>query len=76
MLGGANRYGVLLGFVSLIVASVYIRAHIMLVGAFINATWLNKKRQRQRAEYLRNQHRQARRNGNGNDNGTKHTPAA
>ena len=65
MLGGANRYGVLLGLVSLIVASVYILAHIMLFGAYINATWQGKKRQRQRAEAMRKQTQLARKNGHG-----------
>jgi membrane protein len=55
LLGGANRYGVALGLVSLIVAAVYILAHIMLFGAYINATWQRWKRQRRRARMIRQQ---------------------
>jgi membrane protein len=53
LLGGANRYGVALGLVSLIVAAVYILAHIMLFGAYVNAGYLRRKRQRSRAEAIR-----------------------
>jgi membrane protein len=59
LIGGANRYGVALGLVSLIVAAVYILAHIMLFGAYINATFLARKRRRRRAETLQKQRRAA-----------------
>lgn len=58
LLGGANRYGVALGLVSLIVAAVYILAHIMLFGAYINSYWQRWRRQRRRAETLRRQRRE------------------
>jgi membrane protein len=46
--GGGNRYGQILGFVSLLVASLFFTAHIILFGAYINATWQRRRRQRQR----------------------------
>jgi membrane protein len=55
LIGGANRYGVALGLVSLIVAAVYILAHIMLFGTYINAAWQRGRRQRRRARAIQEQ---------------------
>ncbi|MEJ7837781.1 MAG: YihY/virulence factor BrkB family protein [Thermomicrobiales bacterium] len=63
LLGGANRYGVTLGLVSLIVAATYILAHIILFGAFINATYLRSRRQKRRARTIRRQAQQLSRRG-------------
>lgn len=46
--GGGNRYGQILGFVSLLVASLFFTAHIILFGAYINATWQRRRRMQQR----------------------------
>jgi membrane protein len=46
--GGGNRYGQVLGFVSLLVASLLILAHIILFGAYINASWQRHRRLRRR----------------------------
>jgi membrane protein len=51
--GGVGRYGQVLGFVSLIVASLYALAHVMLFGAFINASFQRRVRQRRRARQVR-----------------------
>lgn len=53
--GGGNRYGQILGFVSLLVASLFLTAHIILFGAYINATWQRRRRMWQR----RKRHAQA-----------------
>jgi membrane protein len=58
MVGGVNRYGQLLGLLSLIVAALYFLAHIILFGAYINATW---QRRRER-EATRRRIRRAREN--------------
>ncbi|HWV24321.1 MAG TPA: YihY/virulence factor BrkB family protein [Thermomicrobiales bacterium] len=53
LVGGVNRYGQLLGLISLIVATLYFLAHIILFGSYINATWQRyreRKRQMKRAE--------------------------
>jgi membrane protein len=53
MVGGVNRYGRLLGLISLIVAALYMLAHIMLFGAYINVTWFRyrqRRRQQKRAQ--------------------------
>lgn len=44
MLGGANRYGVVLGLVSLLVAWFLVLAHVMLFGTYVNATWQRHRR--------------------------------
>ena len=62
LIGGANRYGVALGLVSLIVAAVYILAHIMLFGAYINASYLRRRRQRRRARFIQAQAQRLARN--------------
>ena len=49
LVGGVDRYGRLLGLVSLIVAALYMLAHIILFGCYINATW-RRHRQRRRQE--------------------------
>lgn len=46
--GGGNRYGQVLGFVSLLVASLLILAHTILFGAYINASWQRRRRLRRR----------------------------
>jgi membrane protein len=48
MVGGVNRYGQLLGLVSLIVATLYFLAHIILFGSYINATWQRYRERKQR----------------------------
>ena len=45
LVGGVNRYGPLLGLISLIVVALYFMAHTILFGAYINATW-QRRRQR------------------------------
>jgi len=42
--GGGNRYGQVLGFVSLMVASLLILAHVILFGAYVNASWQRRRR--------------------------------
>lgn len=49
LVGGVNRYGQLLGLVSLIVAALYFLAHVILFGSYINATW-QRFRERRRQE--------------------------
>lgn len=46
LVGGVNRYGQLLGLITLIVAALFFLAHIILFGAYINATW-QRRRERQ-----------------------------
>lgn len=48
MTGGGNRYGQILGFVSLMVFSLLILAHIILFGAYVNASWQRRRRMRRR----------------------------
>lgn len=48
IIGGGNRYGQVLGFVSLLVASLLILAHVILFGAYINASWQRHRRLRRR----------------------------
>lgn len=48
MIGGSNRFGLALGLLSLMVASFYALAHVILFGTYINATWLRQRRERQR----------------------------
>lgn len=45
LVGGVNRYGPLLGLISLMVVALYFLAHTILFGAYINATW-QRRRQR------------------------------
>jgi membrane protein len=52
--GGSNRYGLALGLVSLMVAAFYALAHVILFGAYINATWQRHRREGAR----RRKHRQ------------------
>ena len=42
--GGGNRYGQILGFVSLLVISLLILAHTILFGAYVNASWQRHRR--------------------------------
>ncbi len=48
IIGGSNRYGLALGLLSLMVASFYALAHVILFGTYINATWQKRRRERQR----------------------------
>lgn len=45
LVGGVNRYGPLLGLITLLVVALYLLAHIILFGSYINATW-QRRRQR------------------------------
>ncbi|MGC4192214.1 MAG: YihY/virulence factor BrkB family protein [Thermomicrobiales bacterium] len=47
IIGGVGRYGQVLGFITLIVASLYFLAHVMLFGGFVN--WNTQRWLRQRA---------------------------
>jgi membrane protein len=51
LVGGANRYGQLLGLVSLIVAALYFLAHIILFGSYINSSWQRLRRRRSQANH-------------------------
>jgi membrane protein len=53
LIGGGNRYGQILGFVSLLVASLLILAHIILFGAYVNASWQRNRRMRKRRKIER-----------------------
>ena len=44
LLGGVNRYGAAFGLLTLLVAWFYVLAHVLLFGAFVNATYLRRKR--------------------------------
>jgi uncharacterized BrkB/YihY/UPF0761 family membrane protein len=46
--GGGNRYGQILGFVSLLVVSLLMLAHLILFGAYVNASWQRQRRLRRR----------------------------
>jgi membrane protein len=51
MVGGVNRYGQVLGLISLMVVALYLLAHTILFGAYINASWQRRREreaQRQR----------------------------
>ena len=39
LVGGANRYGAAFGFVTLLVSSFYVLAHVILFGTYVNATY-------------------------------------
>ncbi len=60
-IGGVGRYGQVLGFILLIVASLYALAHVMLFGAYINASFQRRRRMRQRARRERRERREAER---------------
>jgi membrane protein len=68
LLGGGNVYGVALGLLSLMVAAFYLIAHVILFGAYVNATWQRHRRERLR----RKQRRKRERTGKG----PPHGPAA
>ncbi|MCA9833139.1 MAG: YihY/virulence factor BrkB family protein [Thermomicrobiales bacterium] len=44
LVGGVNRYGPLLGLITLLVAAFYFLAHVILFGAYINANWQRRRR--------------------------------
>ncbi len=52
-LGGANRYGVALGLLSLMVAAFYAIAHVILFGTYINATWMRHRERKTRTRRRR-----------------------
>ncbi len=49
-LGGTNRYGAVFGLISLLVAWFYVIAHVLLFGAYVNATHQRRRRVRSRSE--------------------------
>jgi membrane protein len=49
-LGGTNRYGAVFGLISLLVAWFYVIAHVLLFGAYVNATHQRRRRTRSRSE--------------------------
>jgi membrane protein len=55
MVGGGNRYGVVLGLVSLLVAWFLVLAHVMLFGTYVNATWQRHRRRRLRQRRMEEQ---------------------
>jgi membrane protein len=60
VLGGFNRYGAAFGLLSLLVAWFWVLAHLLLFGAYVNATWqrhryLSARRRRQVAQSARHQ---------------------
>lgn len=52
LVGGVNRYGPLLGLVSLIVVALYFLAHTILFGTYVNATWQRRRQRITRAKRL------------------------
>jgi membrane protein len=60
LVGGSNQYGVALGLVTLMVASFYAIAHVILFGAYVNATWQGYREERARS---RKRHRRERDDG-------------
>ncbi len=48
LIGGGNRYGQILGFVSLLVFSLIVLAHIILFGTYVNVAWQGRRRRRAR----------------------------
>lgn len=51
--GGFNRFGVALGLLMLMVAMFYALAHVILFGCYVNATWLQHRRERSRTKKRR-----------------------
>jgi membrane protein len=47
VIGGANRYGAVFGLVSLLVAWFLVLAHVLLFGAYVNATYQRHRRFKQ-----------------------------
>lgn len=58
-LGGSNQYGDALALVSLMVAAFYAIAHVILFGAYVNATWQQHRRQRARQRKIARQQSQS-----------------
>jgi membrane protein len=54
LVGGVNRYGQLLGLITLIVAALFFLAHIILFGAYINATWQRRRERRAMQRRIQN----------------------
>lgn len=48
--GGVNRFGVALGLVTLMVATFYALAHVILFGCYVNATWQRHRREQSRTK--------------------------
>lgn len=59
LVGGVNRYGPLLGLISLIVVALYFLAHIILFGAYINATWQRRRQRILRQRYVQRSREEA-----------------
>jgi uncharacterized BrkB/YihY/UPF0761 family membrane protein len=55
LVGGVNRYGPLLGLLSLIVVALYLLAHTILFGSYINATWQRRRQRILRQKRIREQ---------------------
>lgn len=55
LVGGVNRYGPLLGLVSLLVVALYFLSHTILFGTYINATWQRRRQRILRAKRLQSQ---------------------
>lgn len=53
LVGGVNRYGQLLGLITLIVAALFFLAHIILFGAYVNATWQRHRARKAQQKRLR-----------------------
>ena len=43
LLGGVNRYGAVFGLISLLVAWFWVLAHVLLFGAYVNATYQHRR---------------------------------
>jgi membrane protein len=53
LLGGANRYGAAFGLLTLLVAWFYVLAHVLLFGAYVNYTYLRRRREAERRRQFR-----------------------
>lgn len=52
LVGGVNRYGRLLGLISLIVAALYFLAHTILFGSYVNMTWQRSRERKVQQERI------------------------
>lgn len=59
LVGGVNRYGPLLGLITLLVVALYFLAHTILFGAFVNADWQRRRQRIQRQKHLQRVREQA-----------------
>ncbi|HLU35037.1 MAG TPA: YihY/virulence factor BrkB family protein [Thermomicrobiales bacterium] len=53
LVGGVNRYGQLLGLITLIVVALFFLSHVILFGAYINATWQRNRARRAQEARMR-----------------------